>query len=98
MKYHEFWRQIDLALLDDPEGKIERSGNPMGFGIRQLTSNDPPRSTERNPWLHETNTMDAQAMLINGLAKRCSGCNRPTEKKYLDKSNCCPDCRPQDAM
>jgi hypothetical protein len=36
--------------------------------------------------------MDDIALLLNGLAKRCAACNRPTHNKWL-KDKKCPICR-----
>jgi hypothetical protein len=68
----------------------------MGYGSRQPTSNDPPRSRPQgNPWIEETEVMDSIALLLAHMAARCTGCKRPVRNKYL-KDNKCPDCRPGD--
>lgn len=36
--------------------------------------------------------MDDVALLLNGFAKRCTGCKRPTQNKWL-KDGKCPVCR-----
>lgn len=37
-------------------------------------------------------TIDDVALLLNGLGKRCAGCDKPTRNKYL-KNGKCPVCR-----
>lgn len=44
------------------------------------------------PYGGEGEDLDDAALLLNGLAKRCTGCKKPTKNKYL-KSGKCPVCR-----
>ena len=64
----------------------------MGFWSRQPTSNDQSR-TNQNPWLGENEFMDEVALLLNGMAKRCTVCKRSTRLRHLDSNEHCPDCR-----
>jgi len=44
------------------------------------------------PYGGQGEVLDDTALLLNSLAKRCAGCNRPTKNKYL-KEGRCPVCR-----
>ena len=66
----------------------------MGFGSGKPNSNDLPMPPKGDsPWLEENEFVDEVALLLNGLAKRCTKCKRAARIKYLDKNQHCPDCR-----
>lgn len=66
----------------------------MGYLSGKPTSNNPPRPTEgKSPWLGESELMDEVALLLDGSAKRCTGCKRATHVRNLDSNQHCPDCR-----
>lgn len=66
----------------------------MGYLTRGPSSNDPPRDKSgTSPWLEENELMDEIALLLSGMAKRCTKCRRATRTKHLDQEQCCPDCR-----
>ena len=66
----------------------------MGFGTRQPTSNEPLAQQKENPWLGENDCVDAFALKLNGMIKKCRGeCGREINVRYLDTNQCCPDCR-----
>ena len=65
----------------------------MGYGSRTPTSNEPAPHQD-NPWGGDE-LMDDFALMLNGLAKRCGGCQRVIRNKYLKTvadSKLCPDC------
>lgn len=69
----------------------------MGFGTRQPTSNESAVSKERSPWLETTDLLDETALILSGMAGRCSGpCRRLTSKKHLNENRHCPDCSKAD--
>lgn len=54
---------------------------------------DAPRiTTPGNPWIEETDMMDAVALVLNGFAKRCTECRRPCRLHHIEAGKC-PDCR-----
>jgi hypothetical protein len=64
----------------------------MGNFSRLPNSNAPlPSKDENNPWLEETECYDEIALLLSGLAKRCSECERSTRTYYLE-DGLYPDC------
>ena len=44
------------------------------------------------PYGGQGEAMDDVALLLNGFAKRCADCKRPTKNKYLQEGKC-PVCR-----
>ena len=66
----------------------------MGDLTRQPTSNDSPQpTTGKSRWLEDDDMMDECALLLNGLAQRCTKCQRATHNRHLDANQRCPDCR-----
>ncbi len=65
----------------------------MGYLSRRPTSNDLSRADyDKSSWLGENEFMDEFALLLNGYAKRCIGCKRATNVRYLNSTQRCPDC------
>jgi hypothetical protein len=61
----------------------------MGYLSRLPDSNDPPRET----WDYgPQEPLDDFAALLNGLAKRCSGCKRVAMNRHLIDGQC-PVCK-----
>jgi hypothetical protein len=55
------------------------------------SSNEIPRRSS-HPYAEENEFVDVACLAINGLVKRCAGCERFARHKYLE-NNLCPDCR-----
>ena len=53
---------------------------------------DKQQSSEFWPYGGQGEDLDDVALLLNGLGKRCAGCNQPTKNKFL-KDDKCPVCR-----
>ena len=68
----------------------------MGYLNRKPTPNEPLSSP--NPWGSQDPCLDDIAVLINGMGKRCSVCNRVVIHRYLkykDERPYCPNHFPE---